>query len=305
MSDFDSRLPIKGLGLYNISSNIDPNSTTLVGYTRNASIDDTMASLRISAAAPSADALDPANIQALDTNDFMHAWNGTGWDRLTATSGALDVNVTNTVDVNITNGSIAVTIADPVTVDVDGVYSGGNTDPDNVGLIAHVRATTPADTDQTIRLTGKNGTVDTTVWALDVSMHDQNGNAYTTSNPFPVYSVDSVGTPINNYQTSAAVAAGGTVNLDYTVTALKTLHLNGVWASASGKMKLEVKVETGVGTGTYVTKYVGFNSTATPNIEVDIKNAILVAAGVKVRLTITNRDNQPMDVYSTLEGFEV
>jgi hypothetical protein len=62
---------------------------------------------------------------------------GSDGTHITHTGAALDVNITNSLTLNL-----------------DGVYSGGNTDPDNVGMILHDRAASPADTDQTFRPTG-------------------------------------------------------------------------------------------------------------------------------------------------------
>jgi hypothetical protein len=47
-----------------------------------------------------------------------------------------------------------------------------------------------------------------------------------------------------------------------------------------------------------------FNSTANPNIDMDLKNVVKQVAGAKVRVIITNRDNQPQDLYSTLLAVE-
>lgn len=113
------------------------------------------------------------------------------------------------------------------------------------------------------------------------------------------------GTPVNNYNTSASLAAGASSNHDYTVTALTILNFNQVWAAASGKLKIQVQIETGVATGIFNTYFVGFNSTANPVIDLDIDNPPAVAAGVRVRVIRTNLDNQAQDVYSTIGGFEV
>lgn len=120
-----------------------------------------------------------------------------------------------------------------------------------------------------------------------------------------VISSDVDGSEICDYQTSASVAGGASVNLDYTVTALKTLLIQQVFATGSGKIKVEVKAETAPASGTYNTKFVGFNSTANPNVEIDIDRLLKQVAGAKVRVTITNRDNQSQDVYSTLTGTEI
>jgi hypothetical protein len=185
----------------------------------------------------------------------------------------------------------------------DGVYHAtDNSKPGNVGIITSVRDASPSDTTQTQRLTSiTNGNKR----LLDISLHDEDGAVYSTSNPLPVTSVDSEGDEINNYNTAASVAAGGTSNHDYTVTAAKTLKLTQIWAAASGKMKIEVRVETAAGAGTFVTRFVGFNSTANPNIHIPLKETITVATGVIVRIIRTNNDNQAQDLYSTISGHEI
>lgn len=188
-------------------------------------------------------------------------------------------------------------------LDVDGVYNASaNTEPANIGLVAAARASTPADSDQTKRLTAIS---QSTVHALDISLHDEDGNAYSATNPLQVVVIESEGSEINDYQTSAAVASGSSVDIDYTVTALKTLKLSQFHGAASGKAKFELKTETGVGSGSFNTKFVFFNSTANPNVDLTLKEHIDVAAGVKVRVTITNKDVQAQDVYSTICGHEV
>jgi hypothetical protein len=185
----------------------------------------------------------------------------------------------------------------------DGVYNvSTNTKPGNVGVIAATRAASPSDTEQTQRVTAVTSG---TVHALDVALHDEDGVPYSTSNPLPTTSVDSEGSEVNNYNTSAALAAGASNNHDYTVTAATTLKLSHIWAAASGKMKIQVQTETGVATGTFTTKFVGFNSTANPNINLPIDENISVAAGVRVRVIRTNNDNQSQDVYSTISGHEI
>jgi hypothetical protein len=187
----------------------------------------------------------------------------------------------------------------------DGVYDvANNTKPGNLGLIASSRAAAPDDTTQTQRITS---VIDTggTVRALDVSMHDEDGNPFSNTNPLPVTLTDPPGAKINDYATSAAVAAAASVNHDYTVTAAETLELSHIYASGSGMIKCEVKVETAAASNVFVTKFVGFNSTANSQIDFWINEAIEVATGVRVRLTITNRDKQPQDVYSTISGHEI
>lgn len=110
------------------------------------------------------------------------------------------------------------------------------------------------------------------------------------------------GSAVNSYTTSASVAADASVNHDYTVTALKTLKLEQILASASGKIK--VVVLTGASGGP-TTRAVFFTSASDNNLLWTLTEPIDVVAGDIVRVTITNRDNQAQDVYSTIRGVEV
>ena len=184
----------------------------------------------------------------------------------------------------------------------DGVYSAAvNTKPGNVGLVASERSASPGDATQSQRLTSvTNGNKR----LLDISMHDELGNAYSSSNPIPVSIEDSEGDEIHDYDTSSAIAAAATDNHDLVVTASKTLKLAKVHASASGKMKIEIQVSAN---GTlFVTKFVCFNSTSSPNIDINLDKLIsVVGVGSMVRVIRTNLDKQSMDVYSTIVGVEV
>lgn len=134
---------------------------------------------------------------------------------------------------------------------------------------------------------------------------DVGGADVSATNPVPVTLTANVsGTPVQSYNTAAAVAAAATSNHDYTVTAAKTLSLTRIWGSSSGKLKIEVQVETGVATGVFNTKFVGFNSTSSPNIDITNSTPTQVAAGVRVRVIRTNEDKAAEDVYTTVEGSE-
>lgn len=65
-----------------------------------------------------------------------------------------------------------------------------------------------------------------------------------------------------------------------------------------------LSVETGVATSVFTSKATQFNSSASPNMTLLLSEPITVAAGVRVRVTMTNRDNQAMDLYSTILGSE-
>lgn len=132
------------------------------------------------------------------------------------------------------------------------------------------------------------------------------GTAVSGTNPIPVTISSAVsGTTIQNYNTSVALAAAASSNHDYTVTALKTLELARIWSSASGKLKIEIQYETAAASGVFNSKFVGFNSTANPNIDITIVSAFPQVPGARIRVIRTNLDKQAEDVYSTIEGTEV
>lgn len=109
---------------------------------------------------------------------------------------------------------------------------------------------------------------------------------------------DQAGDEIVDFQTSASIAKDASVNHDYTVSAGKTFIGEEAWVSGSGKLKVELLVNGS-------TNWVGFNSTANPNIRIPLERMAKASAAQVVRFTITNRDNQAQDLYSTLTGVEV
>jgi hypothetical protein len=127
-----------------------------------------------------------------------------------------------------------------------------------------------------------------------------------SSNPLPVIlDPAGAGTPVMDFKDASAIAAGSSDNHDYTVTAGKTLHLQQIESSAAGKAKMTLEIETGVGTSIFTSMAVQFNSTATPDMSLIIQSPMLVAAGVRVRVVMLNRDNQADDLYSSIIGFEI
>jgi hypothetical protein len=79
-------------GIYNVTTNADPDNVGIIAHTRAASLADAQQVERTTAASPNADDLDPANIVGLDVNSFMMAWDGSGWDRLTMDADGLEVS---------------------------------------------------------------------------------------------------------------------------------------------------------------------------------------------------------------------
>lgn len=126
--------------------------------------------------------------------------------------------------------------------------------------------------------------------------------AVNTDGSINVVVQEDTGTEIVNYDTSAAVAAGASDNHDWTSAAASKLYQ--VYASASGKMKIEIQIETGAATNTFNTIAVGFNSASDNNIDVNLAKYAAVPNGARVRVIRTNRDNQAMDVYSTIVAIQ-
>lgn len=186
----------------------------------------------------------------------------------------------------------------------DGDYDAtNNTKPAHMGLIAHDRAATPADTDQNQRLTAKTGTTDTDVHALDVSIHDENGNSFTAANPLPVH-VDFPGTPTCTYNTASSIAAAATSNHDLSVANSTTANLCGVMGSASGRAKWELQIGDGAVSEAFTTCAVKFSTEGNPNVFFDLACAPIAVVGTAntttIRLIRTNRDDDDaQDLYSS------
>lgn len=145
---------------------------------------------------------------------------------------------------------------------------------------------------------------------LPIRLHDEDNLAYTESNPLPVtISESEVGDPVHAPQTDVDVAkpiAGipQSVNHDYTVTALKTLFLEQFIFAGSGRAKFDLQIETGVATGIYTSKAIGMISVSKLSDQVTFRRSLEVAAGVKVRITKTNLDNDDQNLYTTIVGLE-
>lgn len=122
--------------------------------------------------------------------------------------------------------------------------------------------------------------------------------AINTDGSINVVVQEDVGTEVVNYDTSASIAGGASDNHDFVVT--NGGQLFQVLATASGKLKAEVQIETGSATNTFNTVAVAFNSTANPNMEINLAKYVSIPTGARVRVVRTNRDNQAQDVYSTI-----
>lgn len=121
----------------------------------------------------------------------------------------------------------------------------------------------------------------------------------------PVYITSGLvsGSEVNDYDTTASVAASGSDNHDYTV-ANTTFLLKQITGAASGKMKIELQVGP---LASLVTKGVWFVSTANPNWAITFAQPIEVpvASTGTVRIIRTNLESSAMDVYSTIIGSDI
>jgi hypothetical protein len=180
---------------------------------------------------------------------------------------------------------------------LDGAYDlSNNSNPSSTAVVAHDRGASVDETSQNKRPTAIAG--DNNKVALDVSISDSNGNSFTESNPLYVAQVNSPGQEVCSFHVGVDVAAGASVTQTYTVAGTD-LDLSQVEASGSGKMKIEIK--TGVA-GSETTKAVLYNSTANPNMSLQLKDVITVLVGQNVLVIKTNRDNQPHDLNSSVIG---
>lgn len=188
-------------------------------------------------------------------------------------------------------------------LNTDGVYDvTNNTLPASTGLVAAVRAASPGLSDQTEKLTA---VANSTVHALDVALHDAAGAAFSSSNPMYVSVSDQVGTQVLSENLDTNTAAAGTTNHDYTVTLLKTLHLQQVIVSAAVRSKFYLQIETGVGTGLFTNILPMYITTSEGFHEIKFASPLIVAAGVKVRIAKTNNDKSASDLNSVMIGYEV
>ena len=217
----------------------------------------------------------------------------------TTSTQKLKVNADGSIDTNQVPGSkiIITDGTDDLEVNADGSI---NVKQDKLAFAT-----------DTVDVSGSDVTATVTAVDLDIrdlsastdsvqaNLFDEAGVAYSQANPLPVeLTQDQSGDEIVDFNTSAAVAKDASVNHDYSVSAGKTFLGEEAWVSGSGKLKAELLVNGAI-------KWVGFNSTANPNIRIPLEKIMKANATEVIRFTITNRDKQAQDVYSTLTGLEI
>lgn len=178
-----------------------------------------------------------------------------------------------------------------------------NKRPSSQGLIASDRDASPSETTMNKRPTAVVGESDKV--ALDVAISHSGGDNITAANPLPVYVAADPGDEVESYEVADSIVKNASEDHDYTVTAGTELRQLNVECSATGFALFEVKVETAPSSGTFNTVMTKFNSTAFPNVVFAWRAPKVIAAGVRVRVTKTNLDNQAQDLFSLINGIEV
>jgi hypothetical protein len=109
---------------------------------------------------------------------------------------------------------------------------------------------------------------------------------------------------VHEYGSTVDTAAGATADVvDYTVTAATTLILRGWSASSSGKARAELLVGPAA---SEVSQAVRFISTSNGGFSETFPEAIEVAAGDKVLVSITNNEpGQATNLYAWINGREI
>ena len=201
------------------------------------------------------------------------------------------------VDINVSD---AITPANKLQINADGSAEVNqkklDATTDNVAISDGTNTMTVNASGQALV---KDDDLDAASDSVAAHLKDENGDAYSPTNPLPIVMTgDQAGDEICDYNTTAAIAKDASVNHDYTVSAGKTFLGEEAWISGSGKLKVELLING-------ATVFVGFNSTANPNIRIPMEKICKANAAEVIRMTITNRDNQAQDLYSTLLGLEV
>lgn len=151
----------------------------------------------------------------------------------------------------------------------------------------------------------KNGSINIAEQTLTAVAISKDQTANTELNPIFVSVTNSTsGGEVHHYKVATVVGSGLSDTHTYTVTTGKTLLLKQIEVSGSGKVKAELKVGT---VGSTVSKWVGFNSTGTPMIQLHLDKNIEVASTDVVEVIITNREQGAIsqDLYSTIIGQEI
>lgn len=100
-------------GFYHVTNNPTPDTVGNVFAKRAASIGVDDLVNYVTSGAPNTDDVDPSQVVALDTTSYLHAWDGSAWDRLTVSADGLNINVNNSSDIGVqVNNEVDVNLQD-------------------------------------------------------------------------------------------------------------------------------------------------------------------------------------------------
>ena len=215
---------------------------------------------------------------------------------LTDDAGA-SIGVTGTsLNVNLTNSTIAVTQSgtwtiDSITNDVS-IDDGGNSITVD-GTVSISGTVTVSATDLDIR--DLSASQDNVAISDGTEQLEINTDGSINVNVVSAVSADE----IHDYDT-ATVAGDGTDNHDYTV-ANATFLLKSVIFSSSGDGKFEIQTDNGGGLATVCVGFTNGKQGDTRQVNFDPA----IEATTSIRVIRTNRENQSQDVYSTIIGRDI
>jgi len=118
---------------------------------------------------------------------------------------------------------------------------------------------------------------------------DVSGSAITTTN-VPT-------TPINDFNTDTVSSDSSST---HTYTATGNFKLTSVQASASGAMKIEIKAGT---SGSETTRMVAFTTGSNLVSQLEFHEEVQITTGQRIQVIRTNREQEMMDIFSTILGF--
>lgn len=318
MADYNSSLPVRtendGDVVVKVGDGLVPSQQLTINPDGSVNVTDNGGSLTVDATDFDIRDLDSTqdSVEVLQaTHDNLNA-------NVTIQVGDVDVSNANPVPVSDAGGSLTVDATDldirNLVFATDKVDVSGST---NIGLDAATLAALESITVQNgtgaAAVNIQDGGNSITVDATDLDIRDLthvsdsvkvgDGTDFLAINSdgsINVVPLEDPGTEVVNFNTVAAVAGGATSNHDLVFATASRLYQ--VLATASGKMKITVQIETGSATGVFNTVAVRFNSTATPNCDMTLSKYSLIPAGARVRVIRQNNENQAQDVYSTIVG---
>lgn len=215
----------------------------------------------------------------------------------TTPANQLKVNADGSVDMNLLTTDVDIR---DLAFATDKVDVGGSVVELGATTLAALETITVVATDLDIRDLSRSTDSIKADLALD-------GVLVGNSNPVPVHIVqETLGDVVVDYHTSANLAAAASINFDYTISASAEFHLEKVIAVSGGKLKAQI--QTSVDGIAFLTKAVLFATPSSPMIDYHLGKDMFVpvsGVGSKVRVIITNMDNQAADVYCTIHGLEL